>query len=213
MREGDGQAPGATVGVVVFARQLVELLVGEEGDLVVIFHLVGDLGDAGAGDRAEIVVPPVDALAGLAIVWRPAEIGRVDVGRQPFLEAVQLVRADEMHLARQRRVVAGAAQVVCIGRDRGLVLGGVVVDAGAARQLAGHEGGAGRGAERRRGVIVAEPGRAGGECLQVRCMQERGRSVRKELSVQLVDHDDKDVRSCGHAAVPWYVSRSMCEVT
>ncbi|MNE82951.1 hypothetical protein D3C80_1797240 [compost metagenome] len=99
MGEGNRQAPGAPAGVVVFARQLVELLIGEEGDLVVILHLVGDLGNAGAGDGAEIVIPPVDALARLAIVRRPAEIGGIDVGRQTLLETVQLIRANEVHLA------------------------------------------------------------------------------------------------------------------
>jgi hypothetical protein len=63
-----------------------------------------DLGDARAGDGAEIVVPPVDPLAGLAVVRRPAEIGGVDVGGQPLLEAVHLVGSDEMHLARQAGV-------------------------------------------------------------------------------------------------------------
>ncbi len=132
MGEGDGETPGAGVGT---AGEVVELLHRLEGDLVVVFELVGDLGDARAGDRAEVVVPPVDALAGLAVVGRPAEIGGVDVGGEPFLEAVQLVGADEMHLARQRGVIAGAAQVVGVGRDVGGEFGGVVVDPGAARQL------------------------------------------------------------------------------
>lgn len=65
-----------------------------------------------AGDRTEIVVLPVDSLAGLAVVRRPAEIRRIDVGRHAFLEPVQLVGADEMHLARQAGVVARAAEVM-----------------------------------------------------------------------------------------------------
>jgi len=75
------------------------------------------------------VIPPVDALAGLAVIRRPAEIGWIDVGRQAFLEAMELVGPDEMHLARQAREIAGAAQVVGERGDGGRELGGVVVDA------------------------------------------------------------------------------------
>ena len=49
-------------------------------------------------------------------VRRPVEVGRVDVGRQALLEAVQLIGADEVHLAGERRLVAGGAQHV---GDRG----------------------------------------------------------------------------------------------
>src|SRR6266702_2904907 len=60
--KGNSQAPWTAALIVVFAAEMIELLVGEEGDLVVIFHLVSDLGDPCTGDRAEIVVPPVDPL-------------------------------------------------------------------------------------------------------------------------------------------------------
>ena len=70
------------------------------GDLVIIFQLIGDLGHARARDGSKIVVPPVDPFPRLAVVRGPAEIGGIDVGGQTLLEAVQLVRADEMHLAR-----------------------------------------------------------------------------------------------------------------
>ena len=126
--EGNGQAPRPRV---VAARQVVKLAGRLVGDLVVIFELVGDLGDAGALDRAQIVIPPVDALAGACVVGRPAEIGRIDVGRQPLLVAVQLVGPDEMHLARQRGLVAGAPEMMRIGRNVGGELRGVVVDASA----------------------------------------------------------------------------------
>ncbi len=145
MGEADGQAPGPAV---MAAREVVELARRVVGDLVVIFHLVGDLGNAGAGDRTQIVIPPVDAFAGLAVVRRPAEIGGIDVGRQPLLEAMQLVWADEMHLARQAGLVAGGAQMMREGRNVGGKFGGVVVDARAAGQLARHEGSARRCAER-----------------------------------------------------------------
>ena len=94
--EADGEAPRA---IVCAARQIVELARRVVGNLVVIFHLVGYLGNAGAGDRSHVVIPPVDALARLAVVRGPTEIGRIDVGRQAFFESVQLIRPHEMHLA------------------------------------------------------------------------------------------------------------------
>ena len=94
------------------ARQVPELGDSAEADLVVIFKLVGDLGHARAGHRAEVVIPPVDAFARLAVVRRPAEIARVDIGGQPLFEAVQLVRANDMHLAREAGVIARAAQMM-----------------------------------------------------------------------------------------------------
>ena len=198
--EADRQAPGARVGL---PGEVVELRRRLEGDLVVVVELVGDLGGAGPGDRAEVVVPPVDAAIGLLPVGGPAEVGRVDVGGQPLLEAVQLVGADEVHLAREAGRVAGAAKVVGEGGQIGGELGGVVVDPGAARQQPGHEAGAARGAERARGVGVDEAGRAFGEAGEVRGVQERGRAVGEQGAGELVNHQDQDVRA-GHPAPCMY---------
>ena len=96
----------------------MQLLDRVERDLIVIFELVGCLGDTGRRYRAEIVIPPVDALAGLSIIRRPAEVGRIDVGGQPFLESMQLIRPDEVHLARQAGVITCAAKMMREGRDR-----------------------------------------------------------------------------------------------
>lgn len=133
MGEADRQAPWP---LVVAASQIIELRFGLIGHLIVIFELVGDFGGTCSGDGAEIVIPPVDALAGLAIIGRPAEIRRVDVGRKPLFKTVELVRPDEMHLAGKRRLVAGVAQVMRIGRDFRRKFRRIVVDAGAERQLA-----------------------------------------------------------------------------
>ena len=153
MGKACGQAPGARIKA---ARQIVELLHRLMADVVIIFQLVGDLGHACAGDRAHVVIPPVNPLAGLAVIRGPAEIGGVDVGGQAFLEAVQLVGAYEMHLARKGGVIARAAQVVGIGGDVGCELGGVVIDPRAPGQGARHEGGAGRRTEGRGGVAVGK---------------------------------------------------------
>ena len=126
-------------------------------------------------------------------IRRPAEIGRIDIRRQPLLETVQLVRADEVHLARKRRVIAGPAQVMRECRDRRDILCGIVIDLRPARQLPGHERGAGRGAERRGRIIVGEPRRAFGQRLHMRRVQKIRRAVGKQLSIELIDHDDEDI--------------------
>ena len=206
--EADGEHPGPGV---VAAGEVVELGGGVMGDLVVVFHLVGDLCHTRAGDGAEVVVPPVDPLARFAVIRGPAEVGGVDVRGQALLEAVKLVGADEMHLAAERGLVAGAAQVVGVGRQGRGEFGRIVVDAGGGRQPPGHEGPACRRAERRGGVAIAEPDRPGGQTLQVRCVQERGGPVGKERSVQLVDHQDEDVGRCravAHSGAPISLSRA-----
>ena len=47
-----------------------------------------------------------------APVGRPAQIGGIDVGRQAFLEAVELVGPDEVHLSGQAGGIAGGPQMV-----------------------------------------------------------------------------------------------------
>lgn len=96
MGEADGQTPRP---VIEPTRQVIELASGVVGYLVVILHLVGDFGNPCTRHRTEIVIPPVDPLARLGIIGRPAKIRGIDVGRQTLFEAVQLVRPDEMHLA------------------------------------------------------------------------------------------------------------------
>jgi len=143
--EGDAQQEGAAFA---FAGAVGEPAARGEADLLVEIELVGGLGDAGPQHRVHVVVPPVDALFRMVPVRRPAEIGGVDVGREPLLEAVQLVRADEVHLARERRPVAEVPQHVREGRDLGAELGGVVVDADAGGEPAAAHRRPRRGAER-----------------------------------------------------------------
>ena len=96
MGKAGGQAPGPRVKP---AREVVDFLHRLVADVIVIFELIGDLGHARAGDGAEVVIPPIDALVWFAVVWGPAEIGGVDIGGQPVFKAVHLIGADEVHLA------------------------------------------------------------------------------------------------------------------
>ena len=140
--EADRQAPGPRVAA---AGEIVELRRWRVGDLVVVVELVGDLGGAGADDRAEVVVPPVDAARRGA---RSRGSSRSRPGRCRWSAAPRsrgAGRGRRSASCRRGRCVAGAAQVVGEGRQVGGELGGVVVDVGPARQHAGHEGGARRG--------------------------------------------------------------------
>ena len=76
MREADRQAPGARI----MAPGQIEHLAGcVIGHFIIIFELVGDFGNARAGDRPHVVVPPVDTLIGFAVIRSPAKIGRVNI--------------------------------------------------------------------------------------------------------------------------------------
>jgi len=167
-------------------------------DVVVIFQLVGDFRHACVRHRAQVVIPPVDAFPRFAVIGGPAEVGGVDISRQAFFEPVHLVGAYEMHLARKDGLIAGTAQVVGVSRDVGGEFGGIVVDAGATRQLARHEGGTSGGAKRRGGIGVGEAHRMICKAAQVGGVQESGGAIREQGSGQLVHHKDQDVGLCGH---------------
>jgi len=70
----------------------------------------------------------------------PPEVGGVDIRRQPFLETVELVRPAEVHLAAERCLIAGLAQVVGECRHLRGKFGGVVISSDLRRELPGHEG-------------------------------------------------------------------------
>jgi hypothetical protein len=174
MGEADRQAPGP---VVLSPREIVELLRGGEGDLVVVFHLVGDLGHARAGDRA----PDCDTTSRSA---RPAcgspgssrnRRGRCRWSAAPRSRAAG--RADEMHLARQAGAIARAAQVMgdrsgCRRRTRPRCH-----RPGAEGRLPRHEARPPRRAERRGGVGVGEAGERSASALRFgACSQSAGPS-------------------------------------
>ncbi len=96
MCEAHGQTPGAFI---MTTRKIVELGFCLIGDFIVILELIGDFCRSSTGDRAKIMIPPVNTFARLAIIRCPAKIGRINVCRQALFKAVQLIRADKMHFA------------------------------------------------------------------------------------------------------------------
>ena len=89
--------------------------------------LIGARARTRLGDGVHGVIPARPLLEMLP-VGRPAEVGGINVGGQPLLESVQLIRAAKMHLAAQHRLVSGTPQIVCEGRYlrgkfRGIVIG------------------------------------------------------------------------------------------
>ncbi len=81
--------------------QVAQLADRTEADLVVIVELVGGVGNSGVGHAVQVVEPPVEAAVRVEPVRGPPKVSRIDIGRQPFFVAVQLVGTNEMHLANE----------------------------------------------------------------------------------------------------------------
>ena len=134
--ERDAQEERPSGGI---AREVVQLANCAVADLVVVVHLHRRRADPGRQHALHRVVPGQALRQRRTPVRRPVQVGGVDVGREPLLEAVQLVGADEVHLAAQARVVARRTETVRHGRLGGAQLGRVVVDADARREPAGEQ--------------------------------------------------------------------------
>jgi len=188
---------------VIRASNVEDRPLRSEGDLVVEVELVGAHAHAGLSDRAHIVVPARPGL-GMVPVGRPAVVGRIDVGGQPLFEAVQLVRAAEVHFSRQDCAVAAQPQMMGESRDIGREFRGVVIDAGARGQEPRHERGARGRTERACAIGAVEDDAAFRERLHVGRMGWRMAVDRQERRRHLVGHDDEDVQgSACHRFVPF----------
>ncbi len=194
MRERDGQAERAPVGA---AGDVEQLAASVEHHLLVEIRLVGAHAGAGLGDAVHRVIPVRTVLRVLP-VRGPAEIGGVDVGGQPLLEAVELVGAAEMHLAGQDGAIAGQPQVVREGRRLRGELGRVVIGADRRGQPAGEEHRARRRAER--GVAIGGIEHDGpiGERVDRRRASDPVAIGGQRAGSELVGHKDQDVRLACH---------------
>ena len=171
---------------------------GEKGRLFVIFDLERGGGRAGLCYRVHIVMPLVDAIIGELPIRGPCVVRGIDVCRQPLIKAMQLVRPDKMHLARQRSVIAHLAQVVGKGRDAGRKFGGIVIGADPADLLPGHKGRARRRAKRRVAIGPVKPHSLRGEGIHMGRLHQRVSIGAGEMGGQLVGHDKNDIGRLGH---------------
>jgi len=124
MNETRDQAQRA---LILATRVIIEHTRRLRADFVVVGELVGNRRDPSLLHARHVVVPQVDALIGIFPVRNPAEVGRVNVGRDAILETVQLIRPNEMHLPREATAIPHQAQVMGKGGHGRGHIGRVVV--------------------------------------------------------------------------------------
>jgi hypothetical protein len=110
VRNGQHERP-----LVAAAGVIVEPAQGVMADLLVIVPFERAVVGAGLDHAQHVVEPPVDLLR-LVPGRRPAEIAGIDIGGDAVFIAMELVGADEMHLAGEAGAVTKPAQIVRIGR-------------------------------------------------------------------------------------------------
>ncbi len=171
-------------------------------DLFVEVELVGAGAWARLQHRQHVVIPARTTL-GPGPVGGPAIVCGIDIGGQPLLEAVQLVRPAEMHLARKRRAVAGAPEVMSKGRNVAGEVRSVVERSDARRQRPGQHGVARGRAERAVAIGRLEHHAAIGQPLEMGCLDHGMPVEREEARRHLVGHQKEDIgRSDCHRPAP-----------
>ncbi len=103
------------------------------GNLFIILGVDTATHCSGIEDRLHGMVPGYPDSRIKCPVTGPRKVCRIDIRGDPILETMELVSADEMHLARETGVVAHDPQIVRQSRDLRLELAGVVIDVNATR--------------------------------------------------------------------------------
>ncbi len=190
MRERDGEEKRP---IAAGAGEIVNALHAGMRDLLVVVHL-----HAAHARTCLDHVAHADsrrAVAGtLRPVRHPQKICRVDVRRQALVEAVELVRSDEVHLAAQDRAIAGRAQVMRHRRNRRGKFARVVERVDRMRKAARQHRKARRRADRRIAIRVVEYDAASGECGDRRRLHQRMAVDRQGEGGELVRHQQHDVQ-------------------
>ena len=186
-RDHHAEGPG-----VVVPGHVEQLAFRPKHDLVVEIDLVR--ADAGPrlGHRVHGVIPARPMLE-VEPVGGPAEIGRVDIGRQALLEAMQLIGAAEVHLPAQHGAIPRESEVM---RKRGQLrreFRRVVVCTDGRGQTSGHEREARGRTQRTVAVCGSKRDAAGCQGVEVRCSGHRI-SIRRECArSQLVSHEYEEI--------------------
>ena len=181
------------------ARVIEDEPLGLVGDLLVIVQLNRTPAGAGLAHRRQVVEAFLDAIAPIG---RPQEVGRIDIRRQPFLEAMQLVGPDKVHLAGQAGAIARAPQDMGEGRDVGRKLAGVVKRADPGCQLARHHGKPGRRAKREVAVGTVEDGTGVRQTLHMGRAHHVVAVERQTPRCHLVGLDHQNVGCFGQTVAP-----------
>jgi hypothetical protein len=138
MRERRDHAEGPHIAArLALAHDVIQLLARGVRHFVVEIELVRAHARARIEHRAHVVIPARPHIRVFPI-GHPAEIGGIDIRRQPLFETMQLIGAAEMHLAGKNRPVARCTQIV---RERQRLrgqFGGVIVSTDCSGQLARH---------------------------------------------------------------------------
>jgi hypothetical protein len=183
--------------VAAAARALAEVLERPELRLLVVRQELRPGGDADARRHVHPRVPAADEAALLVLRGHPVHARRVHVGRQPPAEPVQLVGADEVHLAAEDGLVAGVRQVVGDRRLVGVQLGGVVPAAEVGGVAAGEQRRARGRAERVRRVRGVEDDALARQAVEMRRADDRMAVRAGQERHELVHHDEEDVHGSG----------------
>ena len=128
----------------------------------------------------------------------PVKIRRIDVGRQPHPEPVQLVRTDEVHLAGQHGIVTRAGQIVGKGRLVGGQQCAVVPCADFRCMPSRHQAGPAGRAEGKRGVGGVVPHAGFHHAVQVGGPHDGMTIGSGQCGDHLVGKDKEDVGLVGH---------------
>ena len=191
MSQGCDQAERAPI---LGPGHVEELLTRVEDHVVIEVDLIGARARARLGDGIHGVIPSRPMLEAIP-VGRPAEIGRVDVGGQPFFESMQLIRAAKVHLAAQRGLVPGAPQIMRKGGHLRGKFGRIVVCADGRHLAARQKRKSRRGAKRTIAIERIEDHTGGGQRVDVRRLGDFVSVSGKRTRGQLIRHQNEKVRA------------------
>ena len=128
----------------------------------------------------------------------PRKVGRIDVGRQPTVEAVYLIGADEVHLARKHGVVARVAEIVGVRRHIRGQKRAVVPSTDLRGVASAGNAGAARSAQGERSIGRIKANAFGSETIQVRRLDDWMAVRTGQSGDELIGHYEEDIGTVGH---------------
>ena len=142
------------------------------------------------------------AIQPLLATDQPAEVGRVDVGGQPLLEAVMLVVTDEVHPTGQNGPISRVRQAMSESRYVGVKDVRVVPHPQIAGIPRGHKTHARRHTQRRGAVGVQKTDRSLRQTVQIRRSHNAMSGAAHHARMVLIRHNEQYVRLQRHSDFP-----------